>query len=94
MDPRDNDSYIQERETPFKVYQTLKKKKKRKKAGRDSEAFYNYLLPGVLRATRPAHAFVKIWSFCHENIATTNHPFPLISVEQLSAGRLVQEQCG
>ena len=69
-------------------------KKKRKKAGRDSEAFYNYLLPGVLRATRPAHAFVKIWSFCHENIAATNHPFPLISVEQLSAGRLVQEQCG
>ena len=93
MDPRDNDSYIQERETHYKVYQTFKKKRE-KKAGRDSEAFYNYLLPAVLRATRPAHAFVKIWSFCHENIATTNHPFPLISVEQLAAGRLVQEQCG
>ena len=91
MDPRDNDSYIQERETPQKVYQTLKKVKK---AGRDSEAFYNYLLPGVPRATRPAYAFVKIWSFGHENIATTNHPLPLIPVKQLSAGRLVQEQCG
>ena len=93
MDPRDNDSYIQERETPSKGLSNLKKKVK-KKAGRDSEAFYNYLLPGVPRATRPAYAFVKIWLFGHENIATTNHPLPLIPVEQLSAGRLVQEQCG
>ena len=48
------------------------------------------------------------WRFGHENIAKTNHPLPLIPVEQLSAdgeriftkywltasGRLVQEQCG
>ena len=89
------DSFIQQKETHRK-----------KKADRGSEAVYNYLLLGVPRSTRPPHYFVKICDL--ENIATANHPLPLIPVEQLSAdgkriftkywlnasGRPVQEQCG
>ena len=67
-----HDSFIQQKETH-----------RQKKAGRGSEAVYNYLLLGVPRSTRPPHYFVKICD--HENIARTNHPLPLIPVEQLSA---------
>ena len=63
------------------------------------------LLLGVPRSTRPPHYLEKIYD--HENIATTNHPLPLIPVEQLSAdgeriftqhwlnasGRPFQQQC-
>ena len=85
------DSFVQQKETH------------RKKADRGSEAVYNYLLLRVPRSTRAPHYFVKICDL--ESIATTNHPLPLIPVEQLSAdgkriftkywlNRPVQELCG